>query len=124
MVPGRFEAYKALLSGPYAFNFWVLEVGIGMAVPLFLLITKKSRSTAFVAAMLAITGIFFMRYDLVAVGQVVLIDVLDQAPLPVIYLKYSPTWIEWAVVALGFGFTGLAYLFAEKHLDLDARSTE
>jgi molybdopterin-containing oxidoreductase family membrane subunit len=95
-----------------------------MAVPLFLLITKKSRTTAFVAAVLAITGIFFMRYDLVAVGQVVLIDVLDQAPLPVNYLKYSPTWIEWAVVALGFGFTGLAYLFAEKRLNLDASSTE
>ena len=123
-VPGRLEAYQALLTGPYAFNFWALEVGAGIVVPLFLLIAKKSRTAAFAAAVLAIIGLFFMRYDLVTIGQIVPLDVLDQTPLPITYLKYSPTWVEWAVVALGFGFTGLAYLFAEKRLNLDATPSE
>jgi Ni/Fe-hydrogenase subunit HybB-like protein len=124
LVPSRVEAYKALLVGPYAFNFWALEVGAGMAAPLFLLVLKRTRTAAFTAAVLAITGIFFMRYDLVTIGQIVPLDVLDQAPLPVTYLRYSPTWVEWAVVALGFGFTGLAYLFAEERLDLDTSPSD
>ncbi len=63
-----------------------------------------------------------MRYDLVIAGQVVPLDVIDQTPLPVTYLTYFPTWVELAVVCLGFGFVGLAYLFAEKKLDLDVRT--
>ncbi|MBP2667099.1 MAG: Ni/Fe-hydrogenase 2 integral rane subunit HybB, partial [Firmicutes bacterium] len=121
-IPGKAEAYQALLTGPYAFNFWFFEICIGMLIPLFLLLLKKTRLAAFWAASLSILGIFFMRYDLVMVGQVVPLDVLDQSPLPVTYLTYSPTWVEWAVVSLGFGFVGLAYLFAEKKLDLDVRT--
>ena len=124
-VPGKAEAYLALLTGPYAFNFWALEVGAGMVVPLALLLFKSTRTAAFLAAVLTIFGIFFMRYDLVAVGQIVPLDVLmDQSPLTVTLLKYSPTWVEWSVVSLGFGFTGLAYLFAEKRLNLDANHAE
>jgi Ni/Fe-hydrogenase subunit HybB-like protein len=124
-VPGSFEATQALLTGSYAFNFWALELGIGIVIPLFLLIMKKTRTAAFAAASLTITGIFFMRYDLVMIGQIVPLDVLlDQSPLPVTYLTYSPTWVEWAVVSLGFGFVGLVYLFAERRLDLDAKPSD
>ena len=65
-----------------------------------------------------------MRYDLVMVGQVVPLEVLDQSPLPVTYLSYTPTWVEWAIVSLGFGFVGLTYLFAEKRLDLDVKPAD
>lgn len=118
-TPGKTEAYMALLTGPYALNFWLFEVCIGMVLPLALLLIRRTRSAAFWAATWAIFGIFFMRYDLVMLGQIVPLDVIDQSPLPVTYLTYSPTWVEWAVVSLGFGFVGLAYLFAEKKLNLD-----
>ncbi len=119
-MPGKAEAYQALLTGPYALNFWILEVSIGMAIPLILLLWKKTRRAAFTAAALSILGIFFMRYDLVMVGQVVPLDVIDQLPLPVTLLTYSPTWVEWAVVSLGMGFAGLFYILAEKRFDLSA----
>ena len=32
--PGKYEAMMALLTGPYALNFWVGEVALGMIVPL------------------------------------------------------------------------------------------
>ena len=118
-IPGKAEASAALLSGPYAFNFWGLEIGLGILIPLFLLFVKRTRKATFAAAVLAISGIFFMRYDLVIAGQIVPLDVIDQSPLPITYLSYSPTWVEMAVVCLGFGFVGLAYLFAEKRLNLD-----
>ncbi len=123
-MPGGFEAYQTLLTGSYAFNFWILETVIGMLIPLALLMFRKGRTAAFWAAVLSITGIFFMRYDLVMVGQVVPLEVLDQSPLPVTYLSYTPTWVEWAIVSLGFGFVGLTYLFAEKRLDLDVKPAD
>lgn len=119
-IPGKFEASAALLKGPYALNFWGLEIGLGMIVPLFLLLVTRTRKATFAAAVMSLVGIFFMRYDLVMAGQVVPLDVIDQFPLPVTYLSYSPTWVELAVVCFGFGFVGLAYLLAEKRLNLDA----
>ena len=118
-IPGKAEASAALLNGPYAYNFWGLEIGFGILIPLFLLFVKRTRKATFAAAVLAMSGIFFMRYDLVIAGQIVPLDVIDQSPLPITYLSYSPTWVEMAVVCLGFGFVGLAYLFAEKRLNLD-----
>jgi molybdopterin-containing oxidoreductase family membrane subunit len=122
-IPGKAEASAALLIGPYALNFWGLEIGLGMIVPLFLLLVTRTRKATFVAALMSMTGIFFMRYDMVMAGQVVPLDVIDQSPLPVTYLSYSPTWVELAIVCLGFGFVGLAYLFAEKRLKLDEPET-
>lgn len=123
-VPGKAEAYQALLAGPYAFNFWFFEVMVGLLLPLALLLFRPNRRTAFLAAILVIVGLFVMRYDLVAVGQVVPLEVLDHAPLSVAYLTYSPTWVEWSVVCLGFGFVGLTYLLAEKRLNLDAGGSQ
>lgn len=117
-VPGKSEAYLALLTGPYSFNFWIFEVAVGMVLPMLLLIFRPGRVAAFRAAVLCIVGIFVMRYDLVAVGQVVPLEVLDQSPAPLHYLSYTPTWVEWAVVCLGFGFIGLTYLTAERRLNL------
>jgi len=117
-IPGKAEASAALLWGPYAFNFWALEIGAGLIAPLILLLAKRTRTAMFYAAILSMTGIFFMRYNLVVAGQVVPLEVIDQSPLPVSYLTYSPSWVELAIVCLGFGFVGLAYLMAEKRLNL------
>ena len=117
-IPGKAEASAALLWGPYALNFWTLEIGAGLIAPLILLLAKRTRTAMFYAAILSMTGIFFMRYNLVVAGQVVPLEVIDQSPLPVSYLTYSPSWVELAIVCLGFGFVGLAYLMAEKRLNL------
>ena len=117
-IPGKAEASAALLWGPYAFNFWALEIGAGLIAPLILLLAKRTRTAMFYAAILSMTGIFFMRYNLVVAGQVVPLEVIDQSPMPVSYLTYSPSWVELAIVCLGFGFVGLAYLMAEKRLNL------
>jgi len=119
-IPGKVEASAALFKGPYALNFWGLEIGLGMVLPLFLLLVTRTRKATCAAAALSLCGLFFMRYDLVIVGQIVPLDVIDQAPLPVIYLSYFPSWVELAIVCLGFGFVGLAYLFAEKRLNLNS----
>lgn len=110
------EALEMLLTGSYAFNFWVLEVGAGMLIPLALFIISRGQNLKLIvtASALMIFGIFFMRYDLVVVGQLV----------PVYYelgvneysqvLTYTPSAHEILIVLGGMAFVGLTFLLGEK----------
>jgi molybdopterin-containing oxidoreductase family membrane subunit len=87
-----------------------------MLIPLLLLI--KSRGTNIgmmvVASTLMIFGIFFMRYDLVVVGQVVPVQFeMDVSEYPGL-LSYMPSPHEILVVLGGIGLAGLIFLLGEK----------
>ncbi|MEI6611158.1 MAG: NrfD/PsrC family molybdoenzyme membrane anchor subunit, partial [Deltaproteobacteria bacterium] len=71
--PSGTEAIATILAGPYAFNFWGIEVIGGMIIPFVLLLMSKAKNMTimFVAAAFMIFSIFFMRLDLVVVGQIV-----------------------------------------------------
>lgn len=124
---GKYESAMALLTGPLSMNFWVFEVGIGLVIPVVLLMTAQGRSgRIFLAALMTLTGVFFMRYDLVIAGQIIPIEVINAVVLPSVwtYYEYSPSFAEWAIVALGFGLAGLGYLLGERLLHLDNASKE
>ncbi len=114
------EAKKAaldiLLTGSYAFNFWGLEVAAGMVIPLTLFILSKGQNLKMIvaASALMIFGIFFMRYDLVIVGQLVPVyyefGVNEYAEL----LTYTPSAHEIMIVLGGMGFVALTFLLGEK----------
>lgn len=123
-IPAKADAYRALFSGPYALHFWGLEIVVGLLIPLFLLFYKQTRRKIFTAAVLSLVGLFFMRYNLVIGGLIVPLDVIDQLPLPVSYLSYSPSWVELSIVGLGFGFSGLMYILAEKRFDLNVSAEQ
>lgn len=114
--PGKFEAMQALLSGPYAINFWLGEVALGMLIPFAIILGVKGRNMngLFIAALAGMIGIFFMRYDLVIVGQLVPafhgMGLVDYPNL----LTYSPSLHEVLVVAGGIAFCGLMFLLGEK----------
>ncbi len=114
--PGKFEAMQSLLTGPYALNFWGGEVLLGMIIPFAIILGVKGRNmnALFVAALAGMIGIFFMRYDLVIVGQLVpayhgmgLVDYPD-------LLTYVPSLHENLVVVGGIAFCGLIFLMGEK----------
>ncbi len=114
--PGKYEATMELIKGKYANNFWLGEVGLGMVIPFLLLLFTKFRNTTamFLAGALGIIGIFFMRYDLVVVGQIVphfhemyIIDI------PHLF-SYAPTLHEVMVSLGGVGLCGMLYLMGEK----------
>jgi len=110
------EALTALLAGPYAFNFWGIEVIGGMIIPFVLLLMSKAKNLMimFVAAAFMIFSIFFMRLDLVVVGQIVPLylelGVSEYSRLH----TYTPSLHEILVVLGGIGFCGLAFLLGEK----------
>jgi molybdopterin-containing oxidoreductase family membrane subunit len=114
--PGKYEAMQALLSGPYAVNFWIGEVALGMIIPFVIILAVKGRNmnALFIASLAGMIGIFYMRYDLVIVGQLVpafhgmgLVDYPD-------LLTYSPTLHENLVVLGGIAFCGLTFFMGEK----------
>lgn len=64
------DAALYTLSGPYAWMFWGLQVGLGVIIPLALLVSPW-RGTArgvFIAAASVVVGVFFERYYLVIPG--------------------------------------------------------
>jgi molybdopterin-containing oxidoreductase family membrane subunit len=114
--PGKFEAIQALLTGPYALNFWGGEVLLGMVLPLVIILAVrgKNMNALFVAALAGMIGIYFMRYDLVIVGQLVPayhgMGLVDYPEL----LSYVPKLHENLVVLGGIAFCGLLFLMGEK----------
>ena len=114
--PGKYEAMQALLSGPYSLNFWVGEVALGMVIPFVIILAVKGKNmnALFIAALAGMIGIFFMRYDLVIVGQLVPayhgMGLVDYPEL----LTYMPSLHENLVVLGGIAFCGLTFFMGER----------
>ncbi|BAI81153.1 molybdopterin oxidoreductase, membrane subunit [Deferribacter desulfuricans SSM1] len=125
MPPEKYETVKVLLSGDLAINFWIFEVMLGMVIPFLIIIFTKGNSVkaALVAAISAVIGIFFMRYDLVIAGQMVPM----REPVPGARVQgagldglvhYSPSFAEISIVIGAISFCIFLYLLAEKVLNL------
>lgn len=114
--PGKYEAIMSLLTGPYAFNFWFGEMALGLVIPLVIILAVRARNLTALAlgSAASIIGIFFMRYDLVVVGQIVPgFHELNLVDLPHL-LPYSPTLHEWMVTISGFTFCAVLFMLGEK----------
>lgn len=113
---GKLIATNEMLFGSYAVNFWFFEVFLGMLAPFFLLLISKFRNInqMFVASLLAFIGIFFMRVDLVVLGQIVShyfeYKVVD---FPIL-LSYSPSIYEIMIIVGAIAFCIFAFLIGEK----------
>jgi molybdopterin-containing oxidoreductase family membrane subunit len=117
--PSAIEAMNALIAGPYAFSFWGIEVLGGMIIPFVLLLISRAKNMMimFVASAIMIFCIFFMRLDLVVVGQIVPLY-LELGVNEYFRLHtYTPSVHEILVVLGGVGFCGLAFLLGEKVFD-------
>jgi molybdopterin-containing oxidoreductase family membrane subunit len=110
---GRIAA-NALYAGPLSFNFWALEVGVGLAAPAVLLLISRLKSVAALstAGLMVLVGMFMSRLNMVVGGQIVP-QYLGYDNLPT-YLNYAPSGFEWIVVLGGIGFTGVAFLQGER----------
>jgi len=114
--PGKYEAMMALLTGPYSLNFWVGEVALGMIIPFGIIMAVKGRNmnALFIASLAGMIGIFFMRYDLVIVGQLVpAFHGMGLVDYPELY-TYMPSLHENLVVLGGIAFCGLTFFMGEK----------
>ncbi len=112
-------AMNVFISGPYIFSFWGIEVLGGMIIPFVLLLISggKNIMIMFVASAIMIFCIFFMRLDMVVVGQIVPLyfelGVNEYSKLH----TYTPSVSEILVVLGSVGFCALAFLLGEKIFD-------
>ncbi|MGI6637925.1 MAG: NrfD/PsrC family molybdoenzyme membrane anchor subunit [Desulfobulbus sp.] len=108
-------AADALISGPLSNQFWVFEVGAGLAAPIVLLLLSRLKSPLILtlSSLLALTGMFFARLNQVVAGQIVYPTFgLEQAA---VYAPYSPSIWEWLIIAATFGLTGLLFVQGERY---------
>jgi molybdopterin-containing oxidoreductase family membrane subunit len=119
--PEKYEATMSMLAGPFAFNFWFFEVLMGLAIPLTILFFKKTRTPygVMMAGLCSTIGIFFMRYDLVIVGQLVSMRE-DTAQLVNGLLQYTPSVTEIAIVVGSICTCLFLYTMAERLLPLSS----
>ena len=114
--PGKYEAMMALINGPYSINFWLGEVMLGMVIPfaIILAVRAKNMPALFLASVSSVIGIFFMRYDLVVVGQIIPhfhgMGIVD---LPHFY-HYMPTLHEIMVTLGGISLCAMGFLMGER----------
>lgn len=123
--PEKFETVQTLLSGQLGVNFWFFEIILGMLIPFGIILFTKGRSikASLVAAISAVIGIFYMRYDLVIAGQ--LVPMREAAPGAKVegalsngLVNYVPSFSEIAIVIGAISFCAFLYLAAEKYLNL------
>jgi molybdopterin-containing oxidoreductase family membrane subunit len=114
--PGKYEAMMALVSGPYAVNFWLGEVMLGMVIPFVMILAARAKNipVLFWASVSSIIGIFFMRYDLVVVGQIVPwyheFGLVDMPHL----LSYTPSLHEIVITLGAMGICVMGFFMGEK----------
>ncbi len=114
--PGKYEAMMALINGPFAVNFWVGEVAMGLVIPFVIILAVRARNIPAMAlgSAASIIGIFFMRYDLVVVGQIVPgFHELNIVGMPHLF-SYSPTLHEYMITLAGFTFCGILFMMGER----------
>ena len=106
----------SLISGPYAKNFWIAEVAMGMVIPFAIILAVRARNITAMAigSAASIFGIFFMRYDLVVVGQIVPgFHEYNIVSLPHLF-SYTPTLHEYMITMAGFAFAAMLFMIGER----------
>ena len=121
-IPSHVEGLKLALFGPYAWVFWVWQIGIGTVIPVILLTTKTRHQVGWVAlaGLLLVIGFIGMRLNIVIPGLAVEeIKGLTTAYVSTrVATNYFPSVSEWLLSAgiVGFGVLlfGLGGLFLSK----------
>ena len=118
---GLFEPVKAktimlFLNGPFSRAFWMFEIGIGLVLPILILLyaaRRKKVAGILIASVMVLTGYFVKRYDFVVASQVYPL-IKKQHPLS----SYVPTFMEVLLISGIIGALLLTYTLGVKFLPL------
>jgi molybdopterin-containing oxidoreductase family membrane subunit len=114
LEPNKVSTVLLFLNGRFSLAFWLLEIAMGLFLPIFMLLYaswKKKMSGIMIGAVMALAGYFVKRYDYVVASQVY--PVLKEA-LP----SYLPTFMEVLLVAGLLGAFLLIYTLGDRFLPL------
>ncbi len=100
-------AFEQLFAGDFASMYWFYFFG-GLVLPALIVAFKPTRTIVgvVIASVFVDIAMFIERYFIVVAG-------LRVPTMPYEPSSYSPTWVEWSILASGFaGFMLLLTLFA------------
>lgn len=92
---------RQMLTGELAWAFWTYALG-GLVLPGLIILVPFTRNLpgVLVASVLILIGMWLERFFIVVGGA--------RVPLmPYTAATYSPTWVEWSIMAGAFAFFGL-----------------
>lgn len=118
--PGRDEGLSLLLSGPLSFNFWILEIGLGILAPVAMLLRSRWRQHFWLrqlALAMVVVGVCAYRWDTTMVGQLVVLTYLPSSTLAA-FTQYRPSLVELVSAAGVVAFGLLALTLGIRHLNI------
>ena len=125
--PGRSEGLELITKGPLAFNFWIMELLLGMIVPMVLLLYKRTRTNRFwrmLALFLVAAGVVAFRWDTNITGFLIVMPYISGQAIA--YTSYKPSVVEIMTGAaiIAYGLTafslGVKYLRVVDHSLVEA----
>ncbi len=120
-IPADVASMKLVLFGPYAWVFWGVHIGLGVVVPLLLMLFQpKSAFWVAVAGLLIAITFFTVRLNIVIPGLAVPeIQGLGEAFAgPGLNFDYLPTLTEWLVQVWAISAGLLAFLIGYQVLPI------
>lgn len=122
--PETTAAANYIMSGPYWYGFWILQIGLGAIVPIIILTRiifrpalKKKSAWAITAGLLVLLGAAVARLNFIIPAQVVAWADFEATPFTSERLTaaYIPSLAEWALaVGITALFVLLFYVTAKK----------
>jgi molybdopterin-containing oxidoreductase family membrane subunit len=108
-------AIQSILTGSYWFSFWIVQIALGILVPVIVLVQPKLAKNGFIAGLMGLfllIGYATARFLIVVPGQVApMIPGLAEAfHGPKLTFDYTPSLMEWSVTSAVIGFAILGIL--------------
>ncbi len=128
-IPSGASTDKLVLVGPYKWIFWIVEVVMGLVIPLFLVVSPRTRNSLGglgLAGLLVVIGMFGARLTLVIPPQITpLFDMQLGAYNHIRYAYgYFPSTSDLLVMLGIFAIGVWMMLGARKYLPLDVETHE
>jgi protein NrfD len=125
--PIRAEGINLILSGPYAWSFWIVHILVGVLVPLVLL-TTMPRNPLMVGIAAFLSTVTFVAVTLNVVIPVLVTPDLEGLATafvdPKLDVNYVPDLMEWLMLAFIFGLGSLIYGLGLRFLPLQPHHEE
>jgi Ni/Fe-hydrogenase subunit HybB-like protein len=119
-APAETEALYILTRGRLAFNFWGLEIVLGMLLPAMILLIPRLRRVErlrLLALGLIVVGVIAFRWNTNLVGQLIVYGTVPGSDVP-LFTHYTPSLVEiltgMGVIAYGL----LAITFGVRYLNV------
>jgi Polysulphide reductase len=108
--PGFMEAFQLVVSGPYWYVFWILQIGVGFIVPVILLASPLRRDprAVILGCAAVVIGFIGVRLNIVIPGlsPEEIRGITQAVSDPRISSSYFPSAWEW-ILSFGIGAVGL-----------------